>query len=172
MTGHIHPPKRETFDIAGRTNTDPKGIVRDVDEYIVHPWGLYMARPTPGRAQFHYLESWLLPTLNLRASVFHFNPGHERDQDFYLDVGRYVASDSTWQAEDHYLDLVLRTGRDVELTDVDELLEAVRHGLISPDTAERAVQTAATAVKGLASHGYDLDSWLAGHEMVLTWRTL
>ena len=86
----IHPPKHEKFDLVAGTNTDPKGIERAVDEYTVKPWGLYMARPTPGRAQFHYLESWLLPALGLRASIFHFNPGHERDQDFYLDVGRYT----------------------------------------------------------------------------------
>ena len=65
--------------------------MRAVDVYTVTPWGLYMARPTPGRAQFHYLESWLLPSLGLRATVFHFNPGYERDQDFYLDVGRLRA---------------------------------------------------------------------------------
>ena len=63
----VHPPKQETFDLVGYTNTDPKGIVRAVDEYLVTPWGLYMARPTPGRTQFHYLESWLLPSLGLRA---------------------------------------------------------------------------------------------------------
>jgi len=83
----MHPPKHETFDLRARTNTDPKGIVRAVDEYSERPWGLYLARPTPGRAQFHYLESWLLPSLGLRATVFHFNPGHQRDQDYYLDVG-------------------------------------------------------------------------------------
>ena len=27
----IHAPKHETFDLAARTNTDPKGIVRAVD---------------------------------------------------------------------------------------------------------------------------------------------
>ena len=86
----MHPPKHETFDLRARTNTDPKGIVRAVDEYAVQPWGLYLARPTPGRAQFHYLESWLLPSLGLRATIFHFNPGHERDQDYYLDVGEYT----------------------------------------------------------------------------------
>ena len=84
--------------------------MRAVDVYTVEPWGLYMARPTPGRVQFHYLESWLLPSLDLRASVFHFNPGHERDQDFYLDVGRYAPGPTAWLAEDHYLDLVVRTG--------------------------------------------------------------
>ena len=47
----MHPPKHETFDLHARTNTDPKGIVRAVDDYIVHPWGLYLARPTPGRAR-------------------------------------------------------------------------------------------------------------------------
>ena len=133
----IHAPKHETFDLAARTNTDPKGIVRAVDVYTVEPWGLYMARPTPGRAQFHYMESWLLPSLRLRATVFHFNPGHELDQDYYLDVGRYTPGATRWRAEDHYLDLIVRTGAGVELSDVDELLTAVRHGLLTPED-ERA----------------------------------
>lgn len=166
----IHAPKHETFDLSARTNTDPKGIVRAVDVYAVEPWGLYMARPTPGRPQFHYIESWLLPSLDLRATVFHFNPGHERDQDYYLDVGRYTPGATEWHAEDHYLDLIVRTGVDVELSDVDELLTAVRHGLLDPETAERAVHTAVTAIDGLSSNGYDLNRWLAGSGMALTWR--
>ena len=95
-----------------------------------------MARPTPGRAQFHYLESWLLPSLGLRATVFHFNPGYERDQDYYLDVGAL-------RARRHR---VARRGplpgsrrahrrRTSSLSDVDELLTAVRHGLLTPEAA-------------------------------------
>jgi len=166
----IHAPKHETFDLAARTNTDPKGIVRAVDVYTVEPWGLYMARPTPGRVQFHYMESWLLPSLGLRATVFHFNPGHELDQDFYLDVGHYAPGASAWHAEDHYLDLIVRTGVGVELSDVDELLTAVRHGLLTPEVGEQAVQIAVSAIDGLSRHDYDLDRWLAGKEMTLTWR--
>ncbi len=146
--------------------------MRAVDVYAVEPWGLYLARPTPGRAQFHYLQSWLLPPLGLRATIFHFNPGHEREQDFYLDVGRFTAGDTRWYSEDHYLDLVVRTGIGVELDDVDELMTAVRHGLLSPETAEQAIKTAAGAIDGLARNGYDLDRWLAGNGMALTWPTL
>ena len=166
----VHPPKRETFDLAARTNTDPKGIVRGVEEFAVHPWGLYMARPAPGRAQFHYLETWLLPALNLRAPVFHFNPGYQLDQDFYLDIGRYTAGPDVWLAEDHYLDLVLRTGRDVELLDIDELVAAVSAGLLDPASAEQAIATAVATVDGLARHDYDLDRWLTVHDVALTWR--
>ncbi|MGI9124362.1 MAG: DUF402 domain-containing protein [Mycobacterium sp.] len=166
----MHPPKHETFDLVARTNTDPKGIVRAVDEYRVGPWGLYMARPTPGRAQFHYLESWLLPELGLRANVFHFNPGYERDQDYYLDVGHVLPGPERWQAEDHYLDLVVRNGRDTELVDLDELLEAHRMGLLSAETAEGALRRAITAVDGLAAHGHDLNAWLASTGMELSWR--
>lgn len=166
----IHPPKHEVFDLRARTNTDPKGIVRDVDVYTVQPWGLYMARPAPGREQFHYLESWLLPALGLRATVFHFNPGHERDQDFYLDVGRYTAGADRWEAEDHYLDLVVRTGTDVGLTDIDELVAAVTAGLLSAEAAEEAIRTALTTVDALARHDYDLGRWLTGRDMPLTWR--
>jgi uncharacterized protein len=168
----IHAPKHETFDLVARTNTDPKGIVRAVDVYTVQPWGLYMARPTPGRAQFHYMESWLLPSLDLRATVFYFNPGHELDQDYYLDIGRYTPGQTTWHAEDHYLDLVVRSGIGVELSDVDELLTAVRHGLLGPETAERAIRTAVTAIDGMARHHYDLDRWLAADGIALTWQGL
>ncbi|MGX9673011.1 DUF402 domain-containing protein [Mycobacterium sp. HM-7] len=166
----MHPPKHETFDLAARTNTDPKGIVRAVDVYRVEPWGLYMARPTPGRPQFHYLESWLLPTIGLRASIFHFNPGHERDQDFYLDVGRFTTGERSWTSEDHYLDLVVRSGKSVELEDVDELLDAVRHHLLSTDDGKRAITRATAAIEGLAQHNYQLGNWLASLGMSLTWR--
>ncbi|WP_163801951.1 DUF402 domain-containing protein [Mycolicibacterium sediminis] len=165
----MHPPKREVFDIGNQTNTDPKGIVRDVDVYDVRPWGLYMARPTPGRAQFHYLESWLMPELQLRASVFHFSPGHERDQDFYLDVGLVTADGDVWHTEDHYLDLVVRTGDGVELLDVDELLEAAAAGFLDGESAERAIRVALQTVDALARHDYDLGGWLRSRGMVLTW---
>jgi predicted RNA-binding protein associated with RNAse of E/G family len=145
-------------------------MVRAVDAYVLQPWGLYMARPTPGRAQFHYLESWLLPAVGLRVSVFHFNPGHERDHDYYLDVGEYTPGPDVWHAEDQYLDIEVRTGTGAVLADVDELLEAVRHGLLTPEVAERAVRRAVAAVDGLARNGYDLTRWLAGEGMPLTWR--
>jgi uncharacterized protein len=145
--------------------------VRAVDVYSVKPWGLYMARPTPGRAQFHYLESWLLPALDLRASVFHFNPGFEKAQDFYLDIGSYTPGPHRWTAEDHYLDLVVRTGMGADLCDVDELLTAVRHNLLTPEVGEHAVQTAVRTVDGLARHGYDLHRWLASNGVALTWQT-
>ncbi|ORV18383.1 hypothetical protein AWB95_03800 [Mycobacterium celatum] len=156
--------------MVARTNTDPKGIVRAVDEYTVQPWGLYMARRAPGRKQFHYLQSWLLPSLGLRATVFHFNPGHERDYDYYLDVGEYTPGPTAWRSEDHYLDLEVRTGTGVQLADVNELLVAVRHHLLSPESAELAVHRAADAVDGLARHGYDLQRWLASKGMELSWR--
>ena len=166
----MHPPKHEIFDLAAGTNTDPKGIIRTVEEYRLAPWGLYMARPTPGRPQFHYLESWLLPDLGLRANVFHFNPGHELAQDHYLDIGRITAGADRWETEDHYLDLVVRRGVGTDLMDVDELLEAHQIGLLDGPTTESALRTAVTAVSGLAAHGHDLNAWLSSIGMDLTWR--
>jgi uncharacterized protein len=169
MLTRIHPPKRETFDLVARTNTDPKGIVRAVDVYTVKPWGLYMARPTPGRAQFHYLESWLLPSLGLRVNVFHFNPGHEREQDFYLDIGEIIPGETEWRAEDHYLDLVTYANERTDLLDVDELLDAHHHGLVSSQTAEQAIQRAVHVIEGLSENGHCVHRWLSGHGMHLTW---
>ena len=166
----IHPPKHETFDLSARTNTDPKGIVRAVDEYRLMPWGLYMARPTPGRAQFPYLETWLLPSLGLRANVFHFNPGFERDQDYYVDIGSVTVGADRWETVDHYLDLVIKTGHRTDLVDVDELLEAHRHGLVDSETAEAALHSAVAVVGELAAHGHNLNAWLTTAGMELSWR--
>lgn len=144
--------------------------MRDVDVYTVEPWGLYMARPTPGRAQFHYLESWLLPAFGLRANIFHFNPGHERRQDYYLDVGDITPGRTVWRTEDHYLDLVNHTGERTDLIDVDDLLDALHHGLLSTRTAERAISRAVNAIEGLARNDHHLQRWLTGNGVHLTWR--
>ena len=155
-----HPPKHEAFDLDAMTNTDPKGFVRPVDEYRRAPWGLYMARPAD-HERFHYLESWLLPALGLRATVFHFTPGHEQDQDHYVDIGEFTADGNVWRSEDHYLDLVVRTGRGTDLLDVDELLDARLAGLLDTRRAEAAVHRMAAAVDGIAAHGHDLLAWLS-----------
>ncbi|WP_410672420.1 DUF402 domain-containing protein [Amycolatopsis sp. cmx-4-68] len=166
----LHPPKVEIFDPAARVNIDPKGIHREVEEYREEPFGLYLARPTPGRAQFHYLESWLLPGLGLRLTDFWFAPGHERDQDFYLDVVRVRRDGPHWIATDLYVDLVLKDKLSLRVIDTDELLEAHAAGLLTAEDAEYALKTTYAAVEGLAAHGYDLTAWLAAKDITLTWR--
>ncbi|WP_158891218.1 DUF402 domain-containing protein [Amycolatopsis anabasis] len=168
--GGMHAPKIETFDLAARINVDPKGIAREVEEYRVEPFGLYLARPAPGRAQFHYLESWLLPALGLRITDFWFSAGHERDQDFYLDVVEIESDGPAWRATDLYLDLVLKTGHRLEVLDTDELLAAAEAGLLSAKRAQHALETAYAAIDGLAAHGYDLGRWLSTLDIELTWR--
>jgi predicted RNA-binding protein associated with RNAse of E/G family len=88
----------------------------------------------------------------------------------YLDVATITVGVDRWQTEDHYLDLVVRTGRVTELVDVDELLEAHLHGLLSTGTAQGALRTAVTAIAGLAAHGHDLGAWLSTLGMELSWR--
>lgn len=166
----VHPPKTETFDVAARTNTDPKGVVREVDEYRERPHGLYVARATPGRRQFHYIESWLLPGLGLRATDFHFNPGYERAQDFYLDVVTVDRVATTWRTTDLYLDIAVRGGHGLDVIDTGELLEAVAAGHLSAAEAAHALETTYAAVDGLAHHDYDLNAWLATQQIRLTWQ--
>lgn len=166
----IHPPKVEHFDLEAMTNTDPKGVVRAVDEYRLEPFGLHLVRDMVDHPRIRAIESWLLPQLNLRVTDFFFHPGHERDQDFYLDVVTVEVGDRRWRTEDHYLDLVVRTGREVEVLDTDELLAAVTAGLLDRTVAQQALHTAFAAVDGLARHGYRLDRWLASLDAHPVWR--
>ena len=170
MTGlaHVHPPKVEVFDVAGRTNTDPKGFVRPVDVYETTDWGLYMARPSD-HPTFDYLESWIVPSLGIRASIFHYLPTHVRDQNHYVDIGEFARDGDVWHSIDHYLDIVVRTGRDAELLDVDELLAAHSTGLLDAVTTEAAIRRASTAVDGIAAANHDVNGWLAGLGMPIHW---
>lgn len=165
----IHPPKVELFDLDAMTNTDPKGVVRTVGEYRVEPFGLYLARDVDDHPSIRALESWLLPEVGLRITDWFYRPGHERDQDFYLDVVRIDIDARRWRTEDHYLDLIVRVGRGVDVLDTDELLDAVLAGLLDPPAAQAALATAYRTVDGLARHGYRLDRWLSTVGAWPTW---
>ncbi|MGH8964197.1 MAG: DUF402 domain-containing protein [Actinomycetes bacterium] len=166
----MHPPKTSTFDVPARVNTDTKGVQRPVDEYREAPFGLYMSRPMVDRPTTHWIQSWLLPELGLAVTDWWWNPGHARDQDFYLDVCDITRDGGCWVLTDHYLDIVVRTGRDAAVIDVDEFVAAVALGLLDPASAESAMHTAYRAVDGLATHGHDLDRWLAALGITLSWK--
>jgi len=162
MTTAAHPTKTEVFDVAAMTNTDPKGFIRDVDEYRVTDFGLYMSRPSD-HARFYWLQSWLLPDLGLRANIFHFtDPDYRPGQRLYLDVGEFHRPDAQgrWHATDWYLDLVDVVGRPLELIDIDEVFDAHTAGYLPTAHCERAVQIAARALVGAAEHDHDVQAWL------------
>lgn len=172
-SGALHPPKVETFDVAAMTNTDPKGIVRAVATYRVEPYGLYLARPVPDHPTVVSLRSWLLPEMGLRVTSYAFRPGRAPDWDRYLDTVTVSVGSGPygpiWRTSDLYLDLVVRTGAWVRVLDADEFLEAVRDRLLDAGTAEPALAATHRAVDGIASHGYDVDAWLGGLGLDLTW---
>jgi predicted RNA-binding protein associated with RNAse of E/G family len=151
------------------TNTDPKGIIRAVREYRVEPFGLYLARNIDDHPSRRAIESWLLPAMGLRITDWFYSPGHERDEDFYVDVVRIDVDGRRWRTEDHCLDLVVRTGRGVDVLDTDELLDAVAAGLLDRSAAQAALATTYRTVDGLAQHGYRLDRWLSTVGAWPTW---
>src|SRR5699024_8085966 len=101
---------------------------------------------------------------------FWFNPGYEHDQDFYLDVVSIDRSALTWRTVDLYVDIVIRTGRGLEVIDTEELLEATSTDLLTRQQAAEALRTTYNTINGLARHNYDLVSWLATRDIHLTWQ--
>ncbi len=166
----MHPPKIVTFDVAARVNIDNKGVERPVQDYRTTAFGLYMSRAMVDRPTAHWVESWLLPELGVCVTDWWWKPGHTRDQDFYLDICEIVRDGDRWVLTDHYLDVVVRNRQSAEVIDVDEFVAAVAQGLLDSATAEAAMHRTHRVVDGLAAHGHDLDAWLAGMDIALTWR--
>jgi predicted RNA-binding protein associated with RNAse of E/G family len=161
----LHPPKIELFDIAGMTNTDPKGIVRPVDKYVPTDFGLYLARPLDGHPNIAYFRSWLLPEHGLRVGRWIAHPGQRLDHDVYLDIVD-IETGPVWRTIDLYLDVLVRDREDLRVLDTDELLEARLAGLVDDPTVLRAFERTFRAVEGIAAAGYDVESWL---DLPLTW---
>ena len=169
----MHPPKLETFDVHACTNTDPKGFVRPVDRYHTESFGLYLDRAVQDHARIARVESWLLPALGIRVTDWWWHPGQERDQDFYIDIvdiERDGPDGSIWRTVDHYLDIVVFTGRVSTVLDLDEYVDAVANGLLDTAAAERALTNSYRVLAGLSAHQHDLASWLSTLGIRLTWR--
>ena len=190
----LHRVKQETFDIARRINIDPKGYERSVDAYELSAAQsstttprpvLYMRRPTPGHPRFHYLESWLVPHLDIRLNKFHFFDGIEPTQDLYIDIAFIEIDDATtpptWRTRDIYVDVVTHLRESpspeqaqasssyapgtssktkVQVLDLDELGEALLAGYITADEARRALDSAQRLLDGLHKYG-SVAKWLA-----------
>jgi predicted RNA-binding protein associated with RNAse of E/G family len=166
----MHPPKRATFDVPAMVNIDTKGEPRAVDEYRLTDFGLYMSRAMVGRRSAHWMESWLLPDLGLCVTDWWWRPGHEREQDYYVDICEITRDGDRWELTDHYLDIVVRNRIDARVIDVDEFVAAVALGLLDPPAAEAAMRRTHHAVDRLAAHDHDLDRWLAGLGIRLSWK--
>ena len=176
----LHPVKSETFLVPERINIDPKGFKRAVDTYTETDFGLYMARGAD-HPDFGYLESWLLPELNLRVSIFHFRDKDKSDSstsgttrsDYYVDIVDIAvdtANDtSIWHTRDLYVDLSCVIGEPVDVLDIDELAASTSAGIITADEAERAIEATLTAVDGITRHDDNILEWLTSQGYPLTW---
>lgn len=195
----LHKVKQETFDLSRAINIDPKGFERTIDAYELSPTQpaavqsgtanpnlvLYMRRPTPGHPRFDYLESWLVPHLDIRLNKFHFFDGIEPTQDLYIDIAFIEIDDATtpptWRTRDIYVDVVTHlpeapspeqsqasssyvpgtsSKTKVQVLDLDELGEALLAGYITADEARRALYSPQRLLDGLHKHGSVAD-WLA-----------
>jgi uncharacterized protein len=161
----LHAPKIELFDVAGMTNTDPKGFVRAVDRYETTEFGLYMARPLDGHHNIAYFRSWLLPEQGLRIGRWLPHAGQTLDHDVYIDIVD-VEKGPVWRTRDLYLDILVRDHRDLWVLDIDEVLEAHSAGLLDRVTVQRAFERTFAAVEGISAAGYDVERWLG---LPLTW---
>lgn len=164
----LHPIKQETFDTAARINIDPKGFTRQVDTYSRTNFGLYMARGA-NHPRFGYLESWIIPSLNIRVSIFHFRPGVEEKQDYYIDIISASDDGNTISTRDLYIDLVSITGTPVEVLDIDEIAAANAAGMISAEETELAFQATLNAIDGITRNSDDVLAWLASLGMEISW---
>lgn len=165
----VHPPKIELFDVAGMTNTDPKGFVRAVDTYRTTDFGLYMARPLDGHPNIAYFRSWLLPEHGMRVSRWMAHPGQRLDHDVYIDIVDIEPGSEpgpVWRTVDLYLDVLVHDRTDLRVLDTDELLAARLAGLVDDAAALRAFERTFRAVEGIAAAGYDVETWLG---LPLTW---
>ncbi|MEV0252413.1 hypothetical protein AB0H76_37905 [Nocardia sp. NPDC050712] len=161
-------PGVEYFDLSELITIDTRGFARQVENFRIESWGLYMGRVVAGK---DFLQSWLLPELSVRVNLIHpAHLGHHHSLDYHLDIGEYgPTGPRRWKAVDHYLDIVVRHGHSSELRGIGNLLAAHAAGAVTTEQAHHALDRAAAALDGLAAYDHKVDRWLAAHGVTLTW---
>lgn len=168
----MHPPKTQTFDLDDRAQFDTKGTRRPIETLREEDWGIYLSRPIIARPNAWWIESWVIPDLGICLSDWRWRPGHERDQDAYLDIASFTRDARRIRMTDLYLDLVVHRGRTTDVVDVDEYVAAVAGGLLEAGVAEYALERSHAVLDGLARHGHDHEAWLASLGIDLGPRTV
>lgn len=164
----LHPIKKESFHTAEQLNIDPKGFHRPVDRFLEFNGCLFMARQAPDHPRFHYMESWLIPTLNLRVTKFHFHEDVAPDQDLYVDIARITVDGDIWYTEDLYVDFVTYSRSSIDTLDLDELGAALKAGYISVEDADLALRVSQELLTGVRRTG-SVESWLEHCGFRLSW---
>ncbi|QFQ02766.1 hypothetical protein CUROG_07055 [Corynebacterium urogenitale] len=166
----LHPIKQETFDLEAKINIDPKGFARPVDRFSITNGALYMARPAD-HERFHYMESWLIPTLDIRVTWFHFREGIAPTQELYVDVAIIDNSDEhKWSTRDLYVDVTTHRGGRIQVHDLDELGAALEAGYIGVEETNRAMKASQRILDGITLHG-SLQGWLSQEGYSLAWQS-
>lgn len=160
--------KKEIFNAVDYTNTDPKGFLRQVDEYRKTPWGLYMARGAD-HPKFGYIEAWVFE--DFRVTKFHFRSaeywGGER---YYIDIANKKAvAEDVWETRDYYIDILEYPDRKPEVLDLDEFEESYREGYISLKEVSDALRTTSDILEGIEKCG-SFDAWLGTRGVQLEWK--
>ncbi|MBB6097048.1 hypothetical protein HNR42_000462 [Deinobacterium chartae] len=163
----IKTERHETSAYRHHTNTG----VRRVEEYRVHNAGLFVARPFEDHPNIRYWQAHLLPEQGL--VVCRYTPHEGRWWcDYYIDIARIHREGDTWAVRDLYLDVAVFEGRAAQILDTDEFRAACCGGLLPPEEAMWAVETAHGLINGLACHSYRLEAWLAERGLHLSWRDI
>ena len=170
-SGAVHPPKTALFDVAAGVNIDTKGCARAVDEYRVTPFGLYMSRAmvepadralggvvaaARARAVRHRLV--VEPGPRPRPGLL---PGRLRDRAGTATGGG--SPTTTWTSW-------CATGAAPRWSTSTSSSPRWPPGCSSPATAEAALHRTHRALDGIAAHGHDLDAWLGGLGIALSWK--
>lgn len=157
----MHPPKVSRYDLEAKTHTVSRGDVYPVERYERGDDWLYFARPLMNHPHIAAMEAYLIPALGLQVNRWAHHPGSEYAwYDFYIDVMAFETGETLWTSRDFYLDVIVVEGRAAHITDTDEFLAAQAEGLITPEEAAYALETAHTLLNGLAECGYSLRAWL------------
>ncbi|MET7773371.1 hypothetical protein [Nocardia sp. NPDC005366] len=165
----VRRPAVEYFDLTDLTCTDSRGYITQVDRCHREPWGLYVSRAADQPKRRH-TEIWLLPDPGIRATREHGREARFGNHDYRLDIGEFCeVTPKRWRAVDLYLDIVVRQGRPAELHGAEQLLAAHAAGFVDAARARWAFDRATAVVDGCASHGHDVEQWLASEGIALTW---
>lgn len=122
--------------------------------------GLWFERPMVGHQDYAYLEALLVPHMGIQVCRYTRHVGEDWF-DWYIDIVEASRDDAVWVATDLCADVLLREGQAYRVVDLDELVQAVSSGQMSPEQCNHALRSLQHLCNHLNNSAFTL-SWLWG----------
>lgn len=172
MDAVLTPQLVDVVDVDNKTRAYSSGTSEQLASCRALPWGLYVECTQPADPEVEREICLLLPADDLKLTVKRPRASRPHSTLPCCLTAVRIEHDGQgrhWRNTDLLLGLRIQPGSAPRLIQADEFAAAVVGGVVGPQDTGVAIRAVYRALRQLATHRYNLHSWLSGRGVTEYW---